>query len=406
MLAILVISLASSIEIPIHFAEIKGFHNIPALSLINKDNVAPVYLSNSIEFYAKAKVGGQNVNLVLDLNVDESIVALSQCACTKNAPLYNPYSSWGSSDVSTSTNSYDTTSNKYKLYKDDVALGSFTAYDQFFLAATKHSKYGEPLSGSLGLNDASNNNKKQNFVQNLYDQRTIKSPVFSLTLMNPFYPEHSSVLTIGDYDFSKYSTGAKTVIRSDNIYGAWSTSVSSFKLDSTTYSSRKVPALFIPSVWVMVLPPTEHQQLMNKIKSKFQCGYAGFDFCLCNSANDVYLFPQLSFTIDGNSYTISPENYVVYSSEGYCIIAALDLGIDAYFLGAPFFYEYYSVFDMNTHQITLAKATYFANKESSGSSGYVTYSAFGLVGAAGIGFMAWKAKKNREESIESYQPFM
>ena len=394
MLAILFLSMASSIEIPIRSTETNGFHSISALSLIKNLSFAPVYFINLNEFYVKATIGGQNVNLFLDLDTDETIVALTECYCTKpDAPLYNPQHSLTSTDVSGSRNGYDSLVNEYKLYTDDVAFESLTAYDQFFLAATWHSTYHEPLSGSLGLGDLKKNKNKQNFVQNLYDTKKIKNPIFSLALMNPLYPDHSSVLTIGEHDFSKYSTGSNTTIESNKVSGAWSTSVSSLKLDSVTYSSREVLALFVPSVSYIILPPIEHKLLMSKIESKFQCENSGFDYCLCNSSSDVYSFPELSFTIDGNSYTISAQNYVSYSSERYCKITAINFGVDTYFFGAPFFYEYYTMFDMSNHQITLAKASYFTSKESSESSGHVAYSAFGIVGAAILCLMAWKNKK-------------
>lgn len=404
MLAIVLITLASSIEFPIHFTETTGLNEIPALALINQDNITPVYFSNLIEFYIKPKIGGQTVNLFLDLNSDESVVALYECYCTNyKAPIYNPNDSQTSKDVSPSTDPSKSHLIRYKYYKDNFALGSLTAYDQYFYAAIWHSTYHEPLSGTLGLGDKKKNKDKQSFIRNLYEQNAIKSPVFSLALMNPSHPEHSSVLTIGEYDFSKYSIGLQNVIKTDAVEGAWSTSVTSMKLDSVTYSSRREIAFLIPAMSYIILPRDEYKLFMDQIKSKFECGNSGFNYCFCSSSSDVYLFPELTFTIEGNSYTISPENYVTYLSEGKCKIAIVDFGITTYFLGAPFFYEYYSVFDMSNHQITLAKASYSSSKKSSGTSGYITYSAFGLIGVAAFGLMAWKATKDRE-SIESYKP--
>ena len=121
------------------------------------------------------------------------------------------------------------------------------------------------------------------------------------------------MLNVAEHDFYKYSTEPKTIIKSPKSYRNWQTLVTSFKIDSTTYSSRQVSAWFQISMWLFFMPPTEHQQLINKIKSKFQCGKAGLDYCVCHSANDVRSFQSIAIlfkTFCGNN------NFVCV----YCII--------------------------------------------------------------------------------------
>jgi hypothetical protein len=395
----IVLGLVSSMEIPIHMATTQGIIEIPTISLAGKDSQTnPVYVSKALEFYAKVSIGGQEFNLNLDLLNSESRVALSQCKCTKNAKYYDPYYSWYTHDVSVSNNGYDSSTETYKLYTDTMTLNTLTAQNQYFLAATKHANYGDSISGSLGLGN-SFNFKDENFVKNLQEQKVIKDAVFSLTLRNPYYPTHDSVLTVGKYSFWSYASGKKTKITPDEIYASWSTHVSSFSLDNYLVSSRYIPALFAPSIALMIIPPSEYNKLMADIGVN-GCFDMGIRFCSCK-AGDYSRFPDLNLKIDGNVYTIYAEDYILYES-GYCGVGVLNVGADLYLLGSPFFYNYYAVFDMKDRTITVAPADNFTLKKE--SSGIISYSTFGILGAAGLGLLAWKIKKSRKSEV--YEPMM
>lgn len=119
-----------------------------------------------------------------------------------------------------------------------MEVETFILYEQFFLVATKHQDFPEEASGSLGLADSKNNSEKHNFIKNLWEKGLIKSPLFSITLASDYKKRDDSVLTIGDYDFKRYSNEIKTSIYSDST---WLVSVASFDLDSVTKSSRNVP---------------------------------------------------------------------------------------------------------------------------------------------------------------------
>ena len=97
-----------------------------------------------------------------------------------------------------------------------------------------------------------------------------------------------------------------------------------------------------------MLPPTEYEILLNKLQEKFQCYNFQYIHCNCNSNYDIDYFPKLTFNIDGNSYTINPINYVHYKrGEKSCLLSITNSRIESYYLGSPFFYEYYAVFDMS-----------------------------------------------------------
>ena len=105
-------------------------------------------------------------------------------------------------------------------------------------------------------------------------------------------------MTFWDYDLKKYSNEIKTSINSDST---WSVSVTGLELDSVAKSSRNVPASFIPSTEIVMLPPAEHEIFLNKLQEKFKCLSYQFINCNCNSFNDINSFPKLTFEIDGNS---------------------------------------------------------------------------------------------------------
>ena len=399
MWAALLISFVSSMDIPIHYKEVEGIHEFPFMSLAKDSSVNPLYVGKSFEFFAKVSVGGQELNLGIDLVSVETRVALSQCQCTTKATVYNPSYSWYSYSVS--GNNYDSSSEKYTLYKDTMSINTLSASEQLILAATKHSKYGEGLAGSVGFGN-SQNLKDENYIRNLWEKGIISEPIFSITLENPLNPRHDSVLTIGKKNFWKYATGTKTTIKPDGYFGSWSTRVSTTSFDNHVASSRVISAVFAPSFGFLVIPPVEYAQLTKYIGSS-GCFDFGVYTCSCDP-RDLSRFPDLNLKIDGNTYTILAEDYVVYSS-GYCYVAALNVGVDLYILGSPFFYNYYAVFDMKQSLITLAKADNFSLNESN-ESGYISYSTFGIIGVAGLGLFAWKIRKSKKANESSYEPMM
>ena len=98
MWAALLVSIVSSMEIPIHYKEVDGIHEFPFMFMANDSGVNPLYISKSHEFFAKVTIGGQELNLSLDLINAETRVALSECQCTKK-PLFTTPTTAGTHTV-------------------------------------------------------------------------------------------------------------------------------------------------------------------------------------------------------------------------------------------------------------------------------------------------------------------
>ena len=279
-----------------------------------------------------------------------------------------------------------------------MSINTLSVSEQLILAATKHFKYGEGIAGSVGFGNR-RTYSDENFIKNLWKQGAISEPIFSITLENPLNPTHDSVLTIGKKSFWKYSTGSKTTIKRNGPFGSWATRVTSASFNNHLVSSRSIPAIFAPSFGHLIIPPAEYKKLTIDIGSN-GCFDFGIYTCSCDP-RDLSRFPDLNLKIDGNTYTINAEDYILYSS-GYCYVGALNVGADYYILGAPFFYNYYAVFDMKQNLITVAKADNFKLKQSS-ESGYISFSTFGIISVAGLGLLGWRIRKNKKADDSLYE---
>ena len=76
--------------------------------------------------------------------------------------------------------------------------------------------------------------------------------------------------------------------------------------------------------------------------------------------NNINIYPNITFVIEGDQYTITPNEYVLKLSEKECVLgiqavdnAALENMI---LMGDPFFKAYYAHMDFGKKRIGLAKA--------------------------------------------------
>ena len=278
----LITIIVSSLEIPIHFIENKAKYDIPDQSLVNSQDSAPVYLNTSDEFFIVVDIGGQKTHLFLNPNSDYLVVASHSCYCSSGAPpLYYPSESSTSSRKWENYDEINSGTFKYNPYADDITVNHLTAHQQYFLQAEEHYMFPYKISGFLGFGDTTSNKFSHNFVRNLWEEKRISRPLYSLALQNPNLQKYNSVITFGEYDFNKFSNGQKTTIKSNP---SWSFTVTSFSLDQESENLRDGTALFRPSENAIKLPPREYRIYLTKLKEKFYCPYntiRGFIFCQC-----------------------------------------------------------------------------------------------------------------------------
>ena len=84
----------------------------------------------------------------------------------------------------------------------------------------------------------------------------------------------------------------------------------------------------------------------------------GLYVCNCDNA-EYQTYPDLDFTIDGMSYTLTKENYIeVYGNQCIFKIMVMDFGGSSPFwiMGLTFFHNYYTVFDQQNQRIGIAQS--------------------------------------------------
>ena len=396
MLAALILTLVSSIEIPILYKENKNANNLLTTSLADSKGNNRIYLGDSYNYYVNVVVGEDSLSLSLDLLNPETRVALAECKCTSYANVYNPGKTWYSS--SAYGDNYDTSTEEYKLYKDKMSIKSFSTNYQLLLTAKKHPKYLEGISGSLGLRSSSNFHD-ENFIKNLRSQ--IGKEIFSITLENPYNSKHDSIFTVGEENFSKYSQGPVKSIRPRDKYDRWGFEIDGVSYDNNYFSWKSFPAVMDINTQYLGMPKDEYNDLIKKIGSS-GCFNQGLYTCYCEPV-DLKRFPNITLKVWPEVYTVTPQDYVIYY-EDFCYVAVIDSGIQEYILGAPFFYGHYVAFDMWWNEIRIAKVSNFRlGNTALAQSESISYSTFGIIGVAGIGLLAWKIKRSRKTQKELYE---
>lgn len=178
------------------------------------------------------------------------------------------------------------------------------------------------------------------------DQKVVPQPVFSFYLGN----EADGELTFGGYDKSKFKGELQKVKLTSATY--WEIEIDGLHAGDEPVDG-KASAIVDSGTSLIAIPPSHMETLANMIgATKMFTGQYKVDCSV------IPHLPMVTFKINGNSYPLNGEDYVLQSSS-MCLLAFMAFAAEggpSYILGDVFMRRYYTVFDYANQEIGFAEA--------------------------------------------------
>ncbi|CAF1049690.1 unnamed protein product [Adineta steineri] len=326
----------------------------------------PVYepLINEMNSYWMGSISigtpAQTFNVDFDTGSSDlwipSIRCLSSCG---NRSRYNANisSTYRANGASFHIGYGDGSSINGRFDNDTVTIAGLAVTNQVFAEASNMSSFGGVRDGLLGLGYQSiTSGGEAPVFYNMYKQNLIPQPIFSFY----FNPDSSVVpggeLILGGVDTTKY-TGSVTYVNV-TVQGYWQFQANSITIGSTVICASSCNAIADTGT-TLILGPTSQINALNAALGATYDPNTGWFAVNCSSRTQQG-FPNVTFTIGGQAFTLSAiqyffiwntgQYYICYSVFNYSNIATWILG--DYFLS-----RFYSIYNMGTNQVGFATST-------------------------------------------------
>ncbi|XP_072306182.1 pepsin A-like [Eucyclogobius newberryi] len=309
-----------------------------------------------LSYYGVVSIGTppQSFSVIFDTGSSNLWVPSVDCTSSEacqNHNLFDPSKSssfvWGSQSLSIQ---YGTGSMDGYLGSDTVEVGGITVSNQVFGLSTSEAQFMAEMAadGILGL--AFQSIASDNVVpvfNNMISQNLVSEPLFSVYLSSD--EQQGSEVVFGGVD-STYFTGSITWIPlSSATY--WQINMDSVTINGQIVAcSGGCQAIIDTGTSIIVGPNTDINNINSWVGASVVNGEATVN---CGS---VQTMPDVTFTLNGNSFTVPASAYVSQNS-GSCSTGFGQGGTEPlWILGDVFIREYYAIFDTNGLQIGLAKS--------------------------------------------------
>lgn len=204
------------------------------------------------------------------------------------------------------------------------------------------------FDGILGLGfDSISVGGVSTVFHNAIKQGKVEKPMFAFYLGDNADGE----LTFGGYDEDKFEGDELTWVKlSETTY--WRIDMEGVKIGG--YSSGKTDAIVDSGTSLIVGPSSDIRSIATEVGAKpMITGQFTID---CDQVENI---PEITWTIDGNDYSIAGKDLVIESG-GMCIFAMIGMDFPKpgpqWILGDVFMRKYYTVFDYEGERVGFAKA--------------------------------------------------
>ena len=245
------------------------------------------------------------------------------------------------------------------LCSDTVEIGSGSVESQSFIVVSYEEDFeGMVADGILGMGFPELSDMDPPLVLQMYQQKVIDSPVFSVYLSNNDFgmsvEEMESSVLFGGSDVEKYS-GSSALDYLDLVYtGYWSVELTKIVLDGSTINSVANLAILDTGTSLLIGPQQDVQAILTRITKGKECySSSGIMVCSCTKKSD---FDSIEFWLQGKRFVIMPEEYILMD-QGQCAMLVASIGVNVWILGDVFLRSYYTVYDMENLKIGYARAS-------------------------------------------------
>ncbi|KAF8729285.1 peptidase A1 family, partial [Rhizoctonia solani] len=303
-------------------------------------------------------IGTPGQSFLIDFDTGSADLWVPSSSCRTSG--CSPHKKYTASSSSTSKSQSGSFSIQYgdgstasgPVYSDTVTVGGLSVTSQYFSPVTSESSSfaSDPEDGIMGLAfNSISSIGKPTFIDNLYSQGEISSPVFSFRLATT-----GSELYLGGTNAAKYSGSITYVPLTSKTY--WLTTGSSSIGSTVGYSG----AMIIDSGTTIIVGPTSSvSSWWSKVSgaaacSTSVCGATGYYTYLCASP------PTVSFTFNGAKFTIPSSDFnlgTIDNAGTHCvgaIVGTSGVPANAWIVGDTLMKQTYTVFDQANSRVGFA----------------------------------------------------
>ncbi|KAI9654592.1 MAG: Vacuolar protease A [Alyxoria varia] len=331
---------------------------------IHTEGGSPVPIENFLnaQYYSPIQVGNpaQEFKVVLDTGSSNLWVPSSECSSIA-CYLHNKYDSSSSETYRPNGSDfeirYGSGSVKGFISQDSVELGELKVKDQDFGEVTQEPglafAFGR-FDGILGLGfDTISVNGVVPPFYNMIKQKLLDEPLFAFYLGDTNKDGDESEATFGGIDKSRYTGEMTKLPLRRKAY--WEVDLDAITFGDQTAEIDNTGAILDTGTSLLALPSTLAELLNKEIGAK--PGFNGQYTIECDKRDSL---PDLTFTLTGKNFSITSTDYIL-EVQGNCISAFTGIDIPEpagplAILGDAFLRKWYSVYDLGSGSVGLAKA--------------------------------------------------
>jgi saccharopepsin len=329
------------------------------------DGSHPVPISNFLnaQYFSEIAIGTppQAFKVILDTGSSNLWVPSTECgsiACYLHTKYDHESSSTYTKNGSAFEIRYGSGELSGYVSKDIVQIGDLKIKDQLFAEATSEPglafAFGR-FDGILGLGyDTISVNKMPPPFYNMISQGLLDEPVFAFYLSDTANGEgDESEVTFGGLNDAHYTGKITNIPLRRKAY--WEVDLDAITFGDSTAEMENTGVILDTGTSLIALPSTLAELLNKEIGAKKS--YNGQYTVECEKRDSL---PDLTFTLSGYNFTIGPFDYIL-EVQGSCISALMGMDFPEptgplAILGDAFLRKWYSVYDLGSNSVGLAKA--------------------------------------------------
>ncbi|XP_030589530.1 pepsin A-like [Archocentrus centrarchus] len=309
-----------------------------------------------LSYYGVVSIGNppQSFSVIFDTGSSNLWVPSVYCssqAC-ENHRRFNPAQSstfkWGDQTLSIQ---YGTGSMTGYLGSDTVMVGGISVANQVFGLSETEASFMAYMQadGILGL--AFQSIASDNVVpvfNNMINQGLVSEPLFSVYLSGD--GAQGSEVVFGGTDPSHYTGSIAWIPLSSATY--WQINMDSVTVNGQTVACSGGCQAIIDTGTSLIVGPTSD---ISNLNSWVGASTNQYGDAIVNCQN-IQSMPDVTFTLNGNAFTVPASAYVSQSSSGCLTGFGQGGSTQLWILGDVFIREYYAIFNAQSQYIGLAKS--------------------------------------------------
>ncbi|MCJ1412408.1 Vacuolar protease A [Ptychographa xylographoides] len=331
---------------------------------LHADEGHPVPVSNFLnaQYFSEISIGTppQDFKVVLDTGSSNLWVPSQECnsiACYLHTKYDSSTSSTYKKNGSEFEIRYGSGSLSGFISQDTVKIGDLVIKHQDFAEATSEPglafAFGR-FDGIMGLGyDTISVNKIVPPFYNMLDQGLLDEPLFAFYLGDTSNGDGESEAIFGGINKDHYTGKMTKIPLRRKAY--WEVDLDAITFGDATAELDNTGVILDTGTSLIALPSTLAELLNKEMGAKKS--YNGQYTVECEKRDAL---PDMSFTLSGYNFTITPYDYIL-EVQGSCISSFMGMDFPEpvgplAILGDAFLRKWYSVYDLGTNSVGLAKA--------------------------------------------------